>query len=138
MQNIDITIKPSKLYIGFIFSTLCVSGYAVYYSPLWTWSKILLIFLAICYGLHLFFRHVFLCTDNSILGIRLLSNGSWMLFTKEKAMTGELSGDTTVTHLVVILRFIISGSWYKHSCVIFQDALDPAVYRNLLVQLRCQ
>jgi hypothetical protein len=97
-----------------------------------------LIFCVISYGFYIFWKYIFLCADESIIGLRLLNNDTWMLFTKEKTLTGELSGDSTVTSLVVILRFIIPGSRFKCSCVIFKDALDLSVYRNLLVQLRCQ
>jgi hypothetical protein len=138
MQKIDIDIKPSKLLMTFIFSLLCADCEAILYSPLLIWAKGLLIFFAIGYGIHIVWKDILLRADKSILGIRSLNNGTWMLFTKNKILTGEVSGDSTVTGFVIILRFIIPGSGYPYSCILFRHTLDAAVYRNILIQLRCQ
>lgn len=138
MQNIDIHLKPSTGFISFIFSLLCFYIGAIIYSSLSMWLIILLIFFASVYGGHIIYRQGFLCANKSIVGLRLLNNKTWMLFTKNTVITGELLGESTVTNRVMILRFAIPGSWYKRTCVICKDAIDPSIYRHLLVHLRYQ
>jgi hypothetical protein len=89
-----------------------------------------------CYGVYIVWANGFLQSKNSILGIRLLTNGTWMLYTKGTVISGELVHDSLVTTQLIVLRFLVPGSWWKRSVVIFSDSLKPVIYRELFRYIR--
>ncbi|EKD74161.1 MAG: hypothetical protein ACD_45C00055G0004 [uncultured bacterium] len=79
-------------------------------------------------GLYLF------CQSKHHICLQYERDGSWCLIKDEVEYEGVLRGESIVTSFVSILRFNVGQS--VQSCVIFSDALEKEVYRQLLVILR--
>ncbi len=60
----------------------------------------------------------------------------WSLRSAGENIPIEITGDSTVTHLVSVLRFKTQEKRRKEACIIFRDSLPENIYRQLIVQLR--
>lgn len=60
----------------------------------------------------------------------------WYLQKAGEKIPISLSGDSTITSFVSILRFKQEGKFLKQSCMIFKDALSAVMYRELVVRIK--
>ena len=135
MQNIDITLKPSKQFLIFI-SILLLGSFIVMASlPLSGWVKIVSGLVLAGYGIKLFWYDVLLRGPKSIIRLNKQNDGSWRLYDRKGAFTGGLAGDSTVTGFLCVLRFRVQGCFFKRSCLIFRDSVGAGTYRKLLFRL---
>lgn len=137
MQNIDINIKPSKVFNALIIIVFFVSILITIYLPIHSKIIVLVCILNVIYTMYIFWTHGLLKSAQSINAIRYLSDRTWLITTAKNHYVGELCGDSTITRWVSVLRFKQPDRWQKQSMVLFRDALAPLQYRQLLVQLRC-
>lgn len=92
--------------------------------------KIALILLALIYGGLAFHQQL------QWQAIKHDENGWWLKHAGQE-WNVEMSGDSTITGYVLVLRFNIPGKRWKKSCVIFRDAVvSHDIYRQLIVRLR--
>jgi hypothetical protein len=105
--------------------------------PLGLAAKSLAFAVLTAYGSHIFWRYGLLRHKHAVTGIRCLGDGSWHLETRAGMRAAELSGDSTVTGLISILRFRTGTGLLKHSCIVLRDSfVQPDCYRQMLVILR--
>jgi len=143
MQNIDISIKPSKQFIALLLLALITSLGVILIIPLSLWHRLLLIMLVITYSAWIVKSHGLIHNAHSILKLQLLSKGLCRLYYPGYFIEGTIRGDSTVTIYLSILRFsILALDNPKNksrivSCVLFRDSMDKTSYRQLLLWLRC-
>lgn len=137
MQNTDIHLKPSKQFILLII-LIVMGGLVIIFSlQCGYWVKALLIIFVLIYGLQIFKSFGLYMGMNAIKGLRQIGDNNWLLLANQREIIGKLTGESTVTSQLCVLRFIIPGERSKLSCIIFKDSLDQEQYRRLLVWLRC-
>lgn len=137
MLNTDIIIKPSKRFIALLLAKIAIIVVsAILFLSVSLLIKIIFIFITGSYGMYVLWANGFLQSKNSIVAMRLLNNGTWMLYTKETVLSGELWHDSLVTAQLMVLRFALPGRWWKRSVVLFKDSLKPSMYRELFVHIR--
>ena len=131
MQRIDILLKASRLFIGLIGLMVGISLYLIVFCLDMVWPlKMVLMVGVLIYG-------GWVIRPNSIMGLQLMGDGTFYLRSALGMQEAKITGDSTVTTLVCVLRFkVLDGRW-KRSCVIFRDSVSQEVYRQLLVWLRC-
>lgn len=96
--------------------------------------KIILITASLGYGIFILYQYGLLKSPSSIVGLTPDENG-WLLHTNSKTRLVQLSGDSTVTNYVFILRFSVPGKRLKHSCLVFRDSFEcKDSYRKLRLQ----
>jgi hypothetical protein len=128
--------KPSKHYLTLMSVVLFASLIIVLCLPLAGWIKGLSFLLIAVYGGHILWQFGFLRSKQSIVSIRRDSEGRWLLCTNNNVQVAELSGDSTVTGWVSVLRFYVHKRLSPKSCIVFRDSLPHDQYRKLLVVLR--
>lgn len=136
MLNREFNLKPSIQYTALLSAILFLSILIIISLTLETWIKYCAIIFVGVYGAYLFWRFALLRSRNAILSIKLLNDGSWQLYTRDKIYTAKLSGDSTATNLISVLRFRTDKHYWPKSCLIFRDSLEYEQYRRLLVALR--
>jgi hypothetical protein len=137
MQNIDITIKPSRQFIALIILIFTLSIGIILILPLSSWHKLLIIIPTILYSFRIFWMDGAMRDPHSIQHLQLLSDGTCRLYDREHFIEGKIRGDSTVTTFFCLLRFFIPRERKNKSCILFYDAMDRTSYRQLLVWLRC-
>lgn len=135
MQNIDITLKPSKQFLVFISALLLGSFMVIASLSLLSWIKIVLGLVLTGYGIKLFWCDILLRSRRSIIRLNKQNDGSWRLYDRKGAFTGLLAGDSTVTGFLCVLRFRVQGCFFKRSSLIFRDSVGADTYRKLLFRL---
>jgi hypothetical protein len=136
MHDLAFKLKPSKCYLVLLSSFLAISMVMVLCLPIAAWLKCLSLLLVIFYGKWMFWQFGILQSQQAIVSIRPLRDNKWQVQTRTNYYEAELSGDSTVTQLVSLLRFRAANAYTLTSCVIFYDSLEPDYYRQLLVVLR--
>jgi len=137
MQRIDIELKPSRIFLSLIGLVVVGSlGIAASLSIAWVF-KIVIIISVLGYGTWILWVVGLMKGADSIVGLQLLSDGSYNLRYPLCIIEAEMKGDSTVTNAVCVLRFRVPGKRLKVSCVVFKDSVDRELYRKLLVWLRC-
>lgn len=131
MQNIDIRLKPSWIFIALILCIFFTSIGLVVSLSISSKIKLLLLILIVVYLLWV------IKSARTVQKLRYLQTGDWLIITKKDQFIGRIASDSTVTRWVVILRFEVPNRWFKYSVVVFHDALDDVLYRQLVLQLRC-
>jgi hypothetical protein len=96
--------------------------------------KSILMLIVIRYGWNIFKNDVLLMGGYSIQRLTQVDD-HWLLHDCLRTETAKLSGDSTVTNYVCILRFVCEDK-RKRSTVIFKDALSAEQYKRLLVAVR--
>ena len=138
MQKIEILFKRSRIFqylMGFMIFGSAIISASLSISCIY---KILLIFSVLTYGAWILWEDVYLMSASSIVGFELLEKGLCQLrYSSGDTVQAAVDGGSTVTTVVCVLRFQISGQRKKASCVVFKDALDSEMYRQLMVWLRC-
>lgn len=129
-------LKPSKVYIILLTSFVLGSLVVILAQPLGVSLKLLLFIGAMVYGAQLVWRNGFLRGKSAIIAINALPDNKWVLTTRANRYETTLRADSTVTHLVSILRFQCPGRYFPLSCTVFRDSLEPDEYRQLTVSMR--
>lgn len=88
------------------------------------------------YGIYLLWNNGLLRGKTSISFLKYCDERCWQIEVGSEKVEAELMGDSTVTGIISVLRFRISGRLRPLSCVVFRDSLPQNRYRQLLVLLR--
>lgn len=133
MQDREFKLKPSKLHcIG--FSILWISSLLIILClPISLMISVSGAFLFCVYSAYQFWRTLLLKHRESIISLRSLSDGNWLLNLANKEEKGILRGDSTITPFVAVLRFQIDNRRLPLTCLVFKDSLERDQYRQLLV-----
>lgn len=133
MQDREFKLKPSKLHC-ILFSIMWISSLLIILClPL---SMAILVgsaFLFSIYGAYIFRRTLLLKHNESIISLRSLHDGNWLLHLLGKEVRGVLRGDSTITAFVAVLRFQVDNQRLPLTCMVFKDSLERDQYRQLLV-----
>ncbi len=129
MQKLESKFQISKLFI-LIQVVLALGSIAIVCYL----TMALAIKIALISGILLYSRIIFK-DQLQWEAIRHDTNG-WSLRRLGEDIPIEIAGESTVTHYVSILRFILPGKRLKSACVIFRDNLEQDHYRQLIVRLR--
>ncbi len=127
--------RPSRrlLALYLILSFLAVLALSVADIPLWA----RLVGYLAC-GVHAAWclpRQILLTSPKAFTGLRLNDDG-WQLWRVADGWTlVQLRPDSLALPLVVILRFQVSGEWWRRGLCIPADALDQEQHRRLRVRL---
>lgn len=130
MQEIKVHLTPSKQFIFLMLIMMFISIISVSFLNAMFLVKQLLIIIVLIYGSQVLWKYGLLQHKNSIIGLSFNAEG-WKVHLPGKVLLAELSGDSTRTKLVSILRFSIAGERLKRSCVIWRDAITQDEYRRL-------
>lgn len=131
-------INPSRTYLLLLSVMLFASLVVVITLPMgWGYQSGLLAVLLV-YGGRLIWQHGLLKGKQAIRGLSRQDNGSWMVQTSHGTDEMTLCGDSTVTHLVSVLRFKRANQYFPTVCTLFPDSLPADEYRQLTVILRHQ
>ncbi len=138
MQKIDISLKPSRLFI-YLLMVILVGCLLCIFSLSVAWSlKIILIISVLFYGAWIFWKEIYLMSAASMVGLQLLEEEScYLRYFSSNTIAAEIDGSSTVTALVCVLRFKVPDQRRKTACVVFKDSVDKEMYRKLMVWLRC-
>lgn len=136
MHNHEFSLRPSPSYL-ILLSLFVVGSLAVTLTIPADWRIRFFLFLAVAvYGGQIIWCDGLLKGKNAIQTMTLLSDDQWLLMTSAGRFEATLKGDSTVTHLVSILRFKLEGQRFPLSCTVFKDSLPPDDYRRLVVAIR--
>jgi hypothetical protein len=136
MHNHEFNFKPSISYLV-LLSLFVLGSLAVTLTIPADWRIRLFLFLAVAvYGGQIIWCYGLLKGKNAIHTLKALPDDQWLLITKTGRFEAVLRGDSTVTHLVSILRVEVEGQRFPPSCTIFKDSLPPDDYRRLVVAIR--
>lgn len=135
MLEINIDLKPSKQFIFLMIVVIVGSLGNIYYVPLSFTIKLLLTVFTLSYGGFIIWKYGLLTHPHSIVKLVHDKQG-WQVREQRKFYPVKLSGDSTLTTHLCVLRFIIPNKRFKRSCVIFKDAVEQDQYRKLLIALR--
>lgn len=125
MLKPGILIKFSKLYLIGLSLIALLALSSIYFSKL----NPLLFLIVVLYG--------FYCawSMRTFRSIQFLGENRWILYSKNHSYIGHVCGDSTVTSYICILRFKLSGHYFKKTCVILRDSVSKDEYRALLLEL---
>ena len=128
MHNREFKLHRSKQYLGLTGFILLLSAAILLSLSISWWLKVSLLLLLCLYGRYIT-RYPALCA------LRYNRNKQWIMKTAESTCEAVLSGDSTVTQWVTVLRFHLNGSRLSRTCIIFRDSLPAGDYRRLMVIL---
>lgn len=135
MPNLELKLKPSRQYLIFLLSLLFTTVCLIILAPIPFFLKGASLLGSSLYGWYLI-EGALLHHPHAIIFIEHKSDGSWLLRSKRNAYKSMISGDSTVTSLISILRFNRPHHFFKKTCLIFPDSLPDGDYRRLLVVLK--
>ncbi len=136
MLKLDINLIPSKQFnIASLVLLIFSSIIALTLSFAW-WVKILLIITIFYYYLAIVTAHGLLRHPDSIIRICLSKEG-WMVADNRRIYAAELCGSSTITKVICVLRFKITGEAKKRSCIVLRDSVvDMASHSKIRYYLR--
>ena len=135
MPQLEFDLQPSKQYcflyaLVFLLSMLIILGF-----PLRLDLRLLMLGLTLAYGAYGLWGRVLLRSRFTLRQLTWLNEEDWQIKTAKCCYHAKLK-NSTVSAYVMILRFHVKGHLWPRSCVIFNDALDKAAYRSLLMLLK--
>lgn len=136
MQNPEFKLHPSIIYCVFLGLMLAGSGIILALLPFAFWLKALLFAVLCVYGVALFMRFALLRTQQAVIALKKLDGKSWQVVTRARVFDSILRGDSTITTLVSVLRFDVSGLKRPLVCIVFRDSLPADDYRQLVGVIR--
>src|SRR6516162_6059252 len=104
MLDLEFKLKPSRQCVAFLSLLLLATVAIMLWLPMLIWLKIIGLMFIIPYGAHGVWQ-VGLLRSQAILSLRRGSDGSWLVYTPSQIYQGELSGESTVSGMVSVLRF---------------------------------
>lgn len=136
MQNLEYKLRPSKFYCIFLAIAILASFVVITVVSANFWLKLIVFALLAGYGSYTFLRYGLLKAKFSIIGLQKMESGQWQVTTNSGVTEASLRGDSTITPIVSILRFDVSGRKVPVSCIIFKDSLTDDGYRRLIGVMR--
>lgn len=136
MQNHVFKLHPSRFYCLFLGLMLLGSGVIILLLPVVFWLKTLFLAVLIVYGIFLFQKFALLRAAFSVVGLQKQDGKQWRVETRTAVFDAVLRGDSTVTTLVSVLRFDVSGQRRPVVCMVFRDSLPAEEYRRLIGVIR--
>ena|SRR3990167_9420575 len=136
MQNHNFQRKPSLFYLFYVCSIAAMSFMVVIELPVNFAIKMLGILLLTIYFSHLFWHEGLLRGKKAIIYLQYQANGHWLIEIQNRLHAAKLSGHSTVTTWVSVLRFRLPDRYWPITCVIFKDSFKEDDYRKLTVILR--
>jgi hypothetical protein len=128
MHDREFKLFPSKRFrlamAFFVLITICIAAAL----PLSLWLRLPLIFFTGWYGVY--------CCHYPVESLRRLTDGSWLVQTKQGIYAATLQGESIVTGYVSILCFQLKDSKRLLTSIVFPDSLRSDYYRRLLVTIR--
>lgn len=124
--------KPSysKQWAAMLIGLMGLNLGIVISLPIHIGFKLIFIFILMTYSVFIFKNY------RRLIPFQYQGDGMWQLHDRLHTYNAELSGDSTITRWVSILRFRVLPSGKMKSCVVFRDALGFELYRRLLVIVR--
>lgn len=136
MQNLEFILRPSSVYLFLTSLFFLVTLGIVLFLPISPILKLFLFILVFTYSIYILWRFGLLRSRLSIVGIKRLSDGRWLLKTPVDEIVAELCPFSTVTSVVSVLRFKVPKQRMSKICIIFWDSLEREHFRQLLVVLK--
>lgn len=130
MPALNFKLSYSKQWTAIILFLVGLNLAIILSLPAQVWVKLLLLIILFTYGA------LNLKTQGRWVCLQYRNNGLWQLRDHLNVYEAELSGDSTITRWVSILRFRTLPSGKIKSCVVFQDSLDKQAYRRLMMMVR--
>jgi hypothetical protein len=94
-------------------------------------------FVLLClYGIYLLWNNGFLRGKSSVRFLKYCDERRWQIEVGSERVEAELLGDSTVTGVISVLRFRITGRLLPLPCIVFRDSVPQHRYRQLLVVLK--
>ncbi len=136
MQNHEFKLHPSRFYCLFLVLMLFGSGIIIVMLPFSEWLTTLLLVVLSCYGFFLLYKFALLRAAFSVTALKKIDGKRWQVITRAGALDSILRGDSTVTTLVSVLRFDVSGQKRPLVCMVFRDSMPADDYRRLVATIR--
>jgi hypothetical protein len=134
MHRIDINLQQSTSF-KILLSLITLFSVIIACSLLLSlFCKLFLSSITICYVVYIFYTVTLLQGQHIVTELSFNQEG-WQIRSQKNKLRVELSGDSTVTNWISILRFKTSNK-QKYVAVIFRDMLSADAYRRLIVLLR--
>ena len=112
------------------------SGVIIVMLPFVIWLKMLLLAMLLGYGVFLMLKFALLRTAFSVTALKKMDEKRWQAMTRAGALDAKLRGDSTVTTLISVLRFDVSGQKHPLVSIVFRDSLPADDYRRLVGIIR--
>ena len=135
MQNIDINLKPSKVFVTLGFVLLISCAFIIYSLPMLRMGKTVLWLLSGRYAWVILKQYGLLIDGRSIYRLSFDAAG-WKLYDRLGVSLGHLCGESTLMQGICVLRFAMQANGDKRTCLVFRDSVSLAVYKQLLMLLR--
>lgn len=130
-------LQPSRQFSVLLSCVILGCIAIIAFLPIMTGYKLLLILVVLYYGKNLLWRYGLLLHPQSLVRLEIKPDGTWTLTNKQNEIFhGVLQGDSTITHWVSVLRFLVRNKQLKRSCVVFQDMLKEDGYRKFLLGMQ--
>jgi len=104
--------------------------------PLVLGLKLAVLWSIFLYGGWIFWRFILLKNKHSVIAIKQLAAKEWRIWTPHMQYKAQLCGSSTLTPVVMVLRFRIAEQYWPLSCVVFRDALPTERYKQLYMLLK--
>jgi len=135
MPRLQLHLKPSKAFLALILFVLTGGLLSIFCCILPYYIQFLLGLAALGYGGQILRQQVLLQSPRAIVGLSCHDDNTWQLFERGgQKHWAFLSGASTRWAWLSVLRFSLEGG-KQRSVVVFCDALDPGIYRQLLMKL---
>lgn len=132
MQKIDIVLHPSKQLLTLFFAFLIGSFGIVWWLSILIWVKGMLSLVLLGYGGRVFWKDIVLRHPYSIIRLRHHQEKEWYVYQRNgDCWLGILAGESTFTGVACVLRFSFTEAFFKRSCLVFSDAVNFTIYRQL-------
>lgn len=129
-------IKPSRYFTGVLLALHLGGATVVYLTSIWWVAKFIMWLLIVVSLIYYVMRDVALRFPSSWREISLNQNDVTIITQNDSKLTGLLSDKSMVSGKFVILRMRLEGRYFTVARVIFRDALNPGMFRQLCVCLR--
>ena len=135
MLENNFQLKPSKTYLIALITILITTFAVILFLAIALWIKLFLFLSVAFYGGFILCKDGLLKGQNVLIRIQQQNKNQWILHTQKEIYSGEICGQSTVTHCILILRFRIPKHFFAKTCVIFPDSLKRDQFRELLMRL---
>jgi|GEM_PF-3758975 len=146
MPKLQIHLKPSRLFFIMLLVIIFGAIISIFCSFLPYYIQLLLMVAVLFYGLHIIWKEVGLWSPKAIVALACGEDNTWLL----KERSGQCYPavlSRASTHLAFsgwpglsILRFklmpsVVMNRARKMAVVVFHDAVNPDIYRQMLMRL---
>lgn len=135
MLSREFKLKPSRQFIAIFWLVMLASVLILLFTPIALLVKLAGLALMYVYGIKIYTQHISLSNDIAITGLKCHADG-WLLQTKQASLQATLCGESTITHIVSVLRFQTQQQKRSVTCVAFRDSFEPGIYRELILAVK--